>query len=156
MQIRYASLRHPAPRGSASRVALHLAAWLLLSVGLSLPVPAGTLPPGFTETQLAKDLDPTNLEVAPDGRIFVTEKNGKVRIIRNGALLPTPFLSLAVDNYNERGLMSLIFDPAFAANGYVYVYYTVPRTASAPAHNRVSRFTASGDVAAAGSELIII
>lgn len=156
MEKSYSSLRHPAPRGRASRVVLPLVAWLLLSVCPPLPVRAGTLPPGFTETRLAKELDPTNLEVAPDGRIFVTEKNGKVRIIKNGALLPTPFLSLAVDNYNERGLMSLIFDPGFAGNGYVYVYYTVPRTASAAAHNRVSRFTASGDVAAAGSERILL
>jgi hypothetical protein len=126
-------------------------------VGLPALADTGQHPaPGFTETQLAKGLDPTNLEVAPDGRIFVTEKNGKVRIIQNGSLLPTPFLSLEVDNFNERGLMSLIFDPGFAANGYVYVYYTVPRTASSPAHNRVSRFTASGDVAVAGSERILL
>jgi glucose/arabinose dehydrogenase len=96
------------------------------------------------------------LEVAPDGRIFVTEKNGKVRIIKNGSLLATPFLSLTVDNFNERGLMSLVFDPNFASNGYVYVYYTVPRTAAAAAHNRVSRFTARGDVALAGSEQILL
>jgi glucose/arabinose dehydrogenase len=152
----YSSLRHPAPCGSASRFALRVVAWLLLLVCLSLSVRASTLPGGFTETQLAKGLDPTNLEVAPDGRIFVTEKNGKVHIIKNGALLARPFLSLTVDNFNERGLMSLIFDPDFASNGYVYVYYTVPRTASSAAHNRVSRFTASGDVVVADSERILL
>jgi glucose/arabinose dehydrogenase len=152
----FSALRHPVPRGGASWFALHLAVWLLPLVCLSFSVPASTLPAGFTETQLAKGLDPTNLEVAPDGRIFVTEKNGKVHIIKNGALLATPFLSLTVDNFNERGLMSLIFDPDFARNGYVYVYYTVPRTASAAAHNRVSRFTASGDAALAGSERILL
>ncbi|HEX8529003.1 MAG TPA: PQQ-dependent sugar dehydrogenase, partial [Cytophagales bacterium] len=150
----HSPFRPPAP--GSSRVAWHLLTWLLLFVCRPLPAGASTLPAGFTETQLAKELDPTNLEVAPDGRLFVTEKNGKVRIIKNGALLATPFLSLTVDNYNERGLMSLIFDPNFAANGYVYVYYTVPRTDAAPAHNRVSRFTASGDVAAAGSERILL
>ena len=45
------------------------------------------------------------------------------------------------------------FDPDFAVNQYVYVYYT---TSSAPIHNRVSRFTANGDVAVAGSEVVLI
>ena len=51
----------------------------------------------------------------------------------------------------ERGLLGVTFDPDFATNRYVYVYYT----ATSPAiHNRVSRFTAGGDVAAAGSEIV--
>ncbi len=139
-----------------SRFASLLLTWLVLLPYLPLPGRASTLPAGFTESQLATGLDPTGLEVAPDGRVFITEKNGKIRIIKNGALLAVPFLSLTVDNFNERGLMSLIFDPNFAGNGYVYVYYTVPGTGSVPVHNRVSRFTASGDVAVSGSEQILL
>ena len=53
----------------------------------------------------------------------------------------------------ERGLLGVAFDPNFAVNHFVYVYYT----ATTPTiHNRVSRFTANGDVAAAGSETIIL
>src|SRR5205823_10758608 len=62
-------------------------------------------------------------------------------------------LSLNVDSSGERGLLGVAFDPQFATNHYVYVYYTVPGT---PAHNRVSRFTANGDVAVPGSEVPIL
>jgi glucose/arabinose dehydrogenase len=114
---------------------------------------AATLPTGFTETQVATGLaNPTAMAFAPDGRLFVCLQNGQVRIVKAGTLLPTPFLSVAVDSAGERGLLGVAFDPNFDTNKYVYVYYT----AKTPAvHNRVSRFTASGDVAAAGSELVI-
>jgi hypothetical protein len=49
--------------------------------------------------------------------------------------------------------LGIAFDPNFATNNFVYVYYTVP---TSPRHNRVSRFTASGDVAVAGSEFILL
>ena len=49
--------------------------------------------------------------------------------------------------------MGVAFDPNFAVNSYVYVYYT---TAGAPIHNRVSRFRANGDVAVSGSEVAIL
>ena len=74
-------------------------------------------------------------------------------MIKNGALLPTPFVTLTVDSAGERGLLGIAFDPAFASNHFVYVYYT----ATTPAiHNRISRFTANGDVAVAGSEIVIL
>ncbi len=156
MGMNHVQLHRPVSGGRVSLFGALLLTWLVLLLYLPLPGRASTLPAGFTETQLATGLDPTGVEVAPDGRVFVTEKNGKVRIIKNGALLAVPFLSLTVDNFNERGLMSLIFDPDFAGNGYVYVYYTVPGTGSVPVHNRVSRFTASGDAAVPGSELILL
>ena len=86
---------------------------------------------------------------APDGRIFVSEQTGELRVVKNGVLLAQAFVSLTVDSSGERGLLGVAFDPTFATNHFVYVYYTVPTT---PAHNRVSRFTANGDVAVAGSE----
>jgi glucose/arabinose dehydrogenase len=95
---------------------------------------------------------PVALEAAADGRIFVTEQAGTVRVIRDGALLPTPFVQLDVNSAGERGVVGLTLDPDFSANHFVYVYYT----AKAPnLHNRVSRFTADGDVAAPGSEAIL-
>ncbi len=112
------------------------------------------LPPGFSETVVASGLvDPTAMAFAPDGRLFVAQQTGQLRIIENGQLLSTPFLSLNVDSNNERGLLGVAIDPNFASNQYVYVYYTVPGT---PAHNRVSRFTANGDTAIAGSEVNLL
>jgi glucose/arabinose dehydrogenase len=125
--------------------------------GLSLQ--AATLPPGFTEIQYGSNLvsgpsgNPTAMDFAPDGRLFVCLQGGQLRVIKNGTLLAAPFVSLTVDSFNERGLLGVTFDPSLATNHFVYVYYTVPGT---PAHNRVSRFTANGDVAAAGSETIIL
>ena len=68
----------------------------------------------------------------------------QLRVIKTGSLLSTPFVSLTVDSSGERGLLGIAFDPNFATNRYLYVYYTV---ATSPIHNRVSRFTAAGDTA---------
>jgi glucose/arabinose dehydrogenase len=113
------------------------------------------LPAGFTETQVGTNLggSPTAMAFAPDGRLFLCLQTGQLRVIKNGALLPTPFVSLTVDSNGERGLLGVTFDPDFATNHFVYLYYT---TSAAPIHNRVSRFTANGDVAVAGSELAIL
>ena len=127
-----------------------------LFVRSALEVEAATLPTNFTETQIANGLsNPTAMAFAPDGRIFVCQQGGQLRVIKNGALLATPFVALTVDSNGERGLLGVAFDPNFATNQFVYVYYTSPTPA---VHNRVSRFTASGanpDVAAAGSEVVI-
>jgi glucose/arabinose dehydrogenase len=110
-------------------------------------------PAGFTIWQVAGGLtSPTLMEFAPDGRLFVSEQGGDLRVIKDGTLLPTPFVHINVDSRGERGLLGIAFDPNFATNHYVYVYYTVPGTT---AHNRVSRFTANGDTAVAGSEVDI-
>ena len=112
-----------------------------------------TVPTGFTDTLVANGLtNPTAMAFAPDGRIFVCEQGGKLRVIKNGALLATPFLTVTVDQAGERGLLGVAFDPNFVSNQLVYVYYTAPT----PAHNRVSRFIANGDVALAGSETILM
>ncbi|WP_052733081.1 PQQ-dependent sugar dehydrogenase [Hymenobacter terrenus] len=128
--------------------------WLAVFAFFAGSAQASTLPSGFSETRLATGLDPTGIEFAPDGRLFVTIKSGSIRVIKNGALLATPFVTIPnVDPANERGLQSVAFDPNFATNQFVYVYYTVGST---PAHNRVSRFTANGDVAVAGSETVLL
>ena len=115
---------------------------------------AATVPAGFAEKLIASGLaSPTAMQFAPDGRLFVAEQSGRLRVIKNGALLPTPFLTVTVNASGERGLLGVAFDPNFAANSFVYVYYT----ATTPTlHNRVSRFTADGDVAVNGSETIIL
>jgi len=70
---------------------------------------------------------PTWLGSPPgDARLFVTERAGRVRIVQNGAVLSTPFLDISVRVFaeGEGGLLSLAFDPQYARNGYVYLYYT--------------------------------
>ncbi len=115
---------------------------------------AATLPSGFTESTIAAGMSsPTAMAFAPDGRVFVAEQAGSLRVIKNGALLATPFVTLTVDSSGERGLLGVAFDPNFATNHFVYVYYTTPSPA---VHNRVSRFTANGDVAVAGSEVVLL
>ena len=132
-----------------TRGALTLFLSLLGCVNLN----AATLPAGFTETQIGGISSPTAMEIAPDGRIFVCQQTGQLRVIKNGALVATPFVTLNVDPSGERGLLGVAFDPNFSSNQFVYVYYTVPST---PRHNRVSRFTANGDVAVSGSEVILL
>src|SRR4029078_6960185 len=126
---------------------------LILLLILVCAVNAASLPPGFTETSITGLNNPTAMEIAPEGRIFVCQQGGSLRVIKNGVLRATPFLTLNVDPNGERGLLGIAFDPNFANNNFLYVYYTVPST---PRHNRVSRFTANGDVVVPGSEQIIL
>jgi glucose/arabinose dehydrogenase/PKD repeat protein len=97
------------------------------------------------------------MEVAPDGRVFVSEKCGDLRIIKNGVLLAEPFVSITVDCNGEKGLLGIAFDPNFVSNKYVYVFYTTQNEPTI--HSRVSRFTADSlnpDKAVAGSEFAIL
>ena len=142
---------HPRHARSAGAVGISLLAAALL---WATPSAAATLPAGFTETQVATGLArPTAMAFAPDGRLFVAQQSGALRVVKNGALLATPFLTVTVDSAGERGLLGVAFDPAFATNQFVYVYYTAT---SPSTHNRISRFTADGDVALAGSEVVIL
>src|SRR5688572_23590314 len=111
------------------------------------------VPDGFVDAQVASNLfSPTAMALAPDGRIFFTTQNGQVRVVKNGQLLPDPFATVSANSEGERGLLGITFDPDFSSNRFVYVYYT----ASSPSlHNRVSRFTASGDVASGGETVIL-
>ena len=117
-----------------------------------------TLPTGFQEDLVAGGLyEPTSITVAPDGRIFVTEKPYGVRIIQNGQLLETPFVSLDVERAGERGVEGLVFDPQFTSNRFLYVYYT--HETPTGSFDRLSRFTADAsdpNIAEAGSEVVLI
>jgi len=130
--------------------------FVIILVGTTLSSFAQTFPAGFSQVQVASGIsNPTVLAFAPDGRIFVAEQGGKLRVIKNGTLLPIPFVQLTVNASGERGLIGIALDPNFATNKYIYLYHTVP-TGTLPMHNRISRFTANGDVALADSEKIIL
>ena len=137
---------------SSTILALVVAASFILVSACAI---AANLPTGFTEVQVGGNLSGslTAMAFAPDGRLFVCQQGGQLRVIKNGVLLSTPFVSLTVDSSGERGLLGIAFDPNFATNHYLYGYYTV---ATSPIHNRVSRFTAAGNTAAPGSEIVIL
>src|SRR5206468_7508417 len=98
-----------------------LAMTLLLFAGT--PAHASTVPAGFSDTPVAGGLSaPTTMEFAPDGRLFVSQQGGALRVIKNGSLLATPFVTLTVDSSGERGLLGIAFDPDFSTNHYVYLY----------------------------------
>jgi glucose/arabinose dehydrogenase len=118
----------------------------------SLKIIAQSFPSGFSQVKIPGIFYPTSMAFAPDGRIFVSEKAGKIKIIKNGAVSNT-FVTVIVDQLNERGLGCVCLDPNFSNNHFVYVYYT---STSGSVHNRLSRFTADGDYALQGSEVIII
>ena len=85
----------------------------------------------------------TAMAFAPDGRLFVCQQNGAIRVIPAGGgtgTLATPFHTFAVTNQGEQGLLGIAFHPNFASNGWIYVYYTSPTPVN---HNRVSRIRAS-------------
>src|SRR5688500_7841734 len=92
--------------------------WLLCVVAICLLASgsssAVTVRHGFRETVIARGLDaPTAMAVAPDGRIFVTQQLGDVRIIKDGTLLPEPFATVPVIAEGEQGLIGIALDPLF-------------------------------------------
>ncbi|HMF56218.1 MAG TPA: PQQ-dependent sugar dehydrogenase [Pyrinomonadaceae bacterium] len=147
-------------RYQIKRIALFTASLCLLVTLTQVRLSAATVPGGFTDTVVASGLsNPTAMAFAPDGRIFVCQQTGQLRVIKNGQLLATSFLIVTVDSSGERGLLGIAFDPNFTSNQFIYIYYTVPAPTGGSAHNRVSRFTASTanpDVVTAGSEVPLL
>ena len=84
---------------------------------------------------------PVGLSLAPDGRIFYSERlTGRIRIIdQQWQLVNQPFCQISVATSGEQGLLGLTLDPSFAQNRFVYVYYTAPGATM----NRVVRYTES-------------
>src|SRR6266545_5482326 len=102
-----------------ARLVLFTSLMLLLTAGALLPVRAATLPINFSESQIASGMtNPTAMAFAPDGRLFVCQQGGQLRVIKNGALLTTPFVTLTVDSAGERGLLGVAFDPDFVTNQF--------------------------------------
>lgn len=141
------------------RVATAVAALIVLGVVPAVAGPgsagaATTLPPGFAETVLTDKaiFAPTLMTFMPDGRILVAQQNGKIKVVKNGAVLDTPFLSLNVESNSDRGILGIALDPAFAVNHYVYVYY---HRATPTIHGVISRFVANGDVGVPASETVL-
>jgi glucose/arabinose dehydrogenase len=101
---------------------------------------------------------PVGIANANDGsnRLFVVEQGGRIRIIKNGALLTTPFLDIStrISSGGERGLLGLAFPPDYVTKGYFYVNYTNPAGDTVIA--RYLRSASNADTADSASEQIII
>jgi glucose/arabinose dehydrogenase len=87
----------------------------------------------YTPLELGLDLVVSNLAnpvflTAPPGdpRLFVVERGGRIRVVRDGQLLPAPFLDITprVRTDIDRGLLSMAFDPSYATNGFFYIYFS--------------------------------
>ena len=149
----YASGQHVL-RARARDAAGNVSAWATATLQFG---GSRTQPAGFTrnESWVTGLSNATAFAQAGDGRFFIAEQGGNLRVVNNGVLLSAPFVTVgSIDQQGERGLLGVALDPAFATNGYVYLYHTV--LAGGVSHNQVSRFTANGDVAAAASELVLI
>ena len=98
---------------------------------------------------------PWGVAFAPDGRIFVTERPGRIRVIENGVLRPEPWISLegGIGATGEAGLMGIAVSPDFAETGHVFVCVTQRRRVPGGAANDVMRFT---DRDGSGTEPTII
>ncbi len=176
----------PAPRHAPcgrTRTAVQRLAILIVAFGLlSRASPAGavSLPAGFQETVVQEGLsEPTAFRFAPDGRIFVAEKRGIVKVLHGfGDAHPAVFADLrtSVHNYFDRGLLNLALHPDFPTRPWVYVLYVLdaPIGGTPPVYgtagadsdgcdvpggcvvaDRVSRLDAAGD-AMTGDEHVLV
>ena len=113
---------------------------ILFLVSCTATPAAPTAEPGLTSINVevvVEQLDiPWEMAFAPDGRIFLTERPGNIRIVKDGQLQARPWMKLDVAAVGEGGLLGLALDPNFAQNHLVYVYHTY-RTADGQLQNRV-------------------
>jgi glucose/arabinose dehydrogenase/PKD repeat protein len=161
-------------------VAIIIAARLVIS-----PAIAATLPPGFQEQTVVSGLtEPTAVRFAADGRVFVAEKSGLIKVFDHlSDPTPTVFVDLRtqVHNFWDRGLLGMTLAPEFPTDPFVYVLYThdaviggvAPRWGSVGGTSdgcstppgatddgcvvsgRLSRVQASGNVAVGAEQVLI-
>lgn len=142
-------------RDHLTRAALAGAAALVLAAcgGNPTRLPAAAPTPGVRLDTVASGLRvPWDLAFAPDGRIFVTERPGHIRVIRDGALQAGPWATLEVERRSEMGLMGIALSPDFARTGHVFVAGAFA-TAGERAEVRVVRLTERGGL---GVEPLVI
>lgn len=107
------------------------------------------LPTGFVSEEIATGLNPTCMAVAEDGRVFIGEKTGELRLVENDILLSEPLLKLDVNHQYDNGLLGITLDQDFGLNGYIYIYFTSPLRDLLLLH----RYTINGDAVVPGSEV---
>ena len=149
-----------------------LAVVLALALGLPMPAKASELPERFDEQVVYSGLtEPTAVRFSPDGRVFVAEKSGVIKVFADlDDPTPTLFADLGeeVHNFWDRGLLGLALDPGFPAEPYLYVLYTYdphwgdecPNPPGATGDGcvvsgRLSRLQALGDVMTGPEQVLI-
>lgn len=139
-------------------------------------VQAATLPPGFQEVTVFSGLtNPTSVRFSPDGRVFIAEKSGIIKVFDSlSDTTPTIFADLRTNTYDfwDRGMLGMALDPNFPTNPYVYVLYShdaaiggtapvwgdtcfVPTDEGCLVSGRLSRLQANGNVMI-GTEQVLI
>ena len=125
-------------------------------------VTAATLPTGFEERTVASGLTaPTAVAWAPDGRMFVAEKAGTVRVVTAGAaLVSKPLIDISghVNAAGDRGLLGIAVDSSFGSNRYLYLLYTYDARSSAsdqPKSSRLTRVTVNADNTTSGETILL-
>ncbi len=136
----------------------------LLSLVLIAPwhVSAVIIEPGFEREVVASGfILPVAMSFAHDGRIFVAEKSGTVRVVQNGQLAPEPVITLTdVNTFGDRGLLGIAVDPNFESNGFLYLSYTYENTPGSnfagPKTGRIVRVTVVGNTALESSKFVLV
>jgi glucose/arabinose dehydrogenase len=139
-------------------------AGLALSLGLVIALTSCSSEPNLPQgagarlSEVVSGLNFPTYLAAPPGdltRLFIVEKAGVIRVVKDGALLPTPFLDISgqVSTVGEQGLFAMAFDPDYGSTGRFVVHYTDPA-----GDTRLSYFRVSGDpdVADGASEQVIL
>ena len=177
--------RRGSERDAPTQVPFAIAVAATAAACLPGPAAASTLPSGFAETTAFSGLtNPTVVRFAADGRVFVAEKSGLIKVFSSLAdTTPTTFADLRtqVHNFWDRGLLGMALHPDFPVNPSVYVLYahdaaiggTAPRwgtagTTSDPCptppgatddgcviSGRLSRLQAAGDVMTGGEQVLV-
>jgi cytochrome c len=136
----------------------HLASAGLLSLtfAVAFAAPAAAqAPPDSYFQKIVLDANvnqPTELSVAPDGRVFFLDRTGKIRVYRPASQTTITSGTFSVDVTGNHGMLALALDPGFATNHWLYVYYS-PVT---PSVTRLSRYTVAGDAIDPASQIVML
>lgn len=162
-----------APRIAGTAIALALLAGLAAPVtthNAAHAAPIGiqpaqmTVPAGFNIETVITDLDlPVAFAFVPDGRLFVVEKAGRVKIWKDGVTYARPLIDIRdeVNDFVDRGLLGIALDPDFMTNGYLYLLHAWDEPGQAkdvdePRRSRLMRYTVRGDVALPNSGVTLL
>ncbi|MFM1770481.1 MAG: hypothetical protein RJA22_3010 [Verrucomicrobiota bacterium] len=143
----------PFPARSRPSVSVLVLAAALLGARLLSAAPApATAPPDYrfrAETLAGGLVQPMELEVAPDGRIFFNEYAGRLRLWKPATGTVVEVGQIPVFKEQENGFLGFALDPNFAVNGWIYLFYSPTNYTG----QRLSRFVLRGDTLDLGSEI---
>ncbi|SFB27002.1 Protein of unknown function [Amycolatopsis marina] len=144
------AMGHPQGAYSEPLFVEHLLGGVRTAAGVEEADCSATVDNAFEKVALDSNTKaPTALDITPDGRVFYTEILGQVKVYDPASGSTSVALDLPVYSGGEDGLVGLTFDPAFADNGWIYLYYSPPGDAEI---NRVSRFNVEGNAILADTE----